>query len=904
MDDKKLNDKKLDTDNRKTLIPWQQAQTFIKQIANCNIAGLENVLKTHSPNLKIQIVPPAPNSSPNICTLLSIVAQQQGVSEVKFLLDQKADVNFCDDDTTPTLISLITMSAHLRSVKVFGYQKKVDQILKNFIYLRNLPNYNPAIPGLDGQNVLLLACDQDRRHAPYIEDFFSELVIPRSKEAKPAPLDKKNTRTNSFPLWAAMRRCNAIFCQALVQARANVNACFVGQNTTLHGALYALRDLKPGEDESAKQLIKIIKILSNAPKVDLRAKNSNGFTTLHLLFVLHADRPFDQLMEITKTLIDAKADISQTTASNLSPLEVAISATRRPDLVQLLINCGASVSQRKTHNNASPAHYIGNLEILKLLVAKNAKLDAQDDLGFRPLHLVCERNNAPEVEYLLQLFPELVNDEIKEGHTPLSIAVNTIAVLRESWDRLRHDYQFKLPITKKRLLDLMQKSSLAIYRPAFIDVFSAFNSDDTFKSLDELEKVLQRRRSSLQQIIALLLKYNANPNLSRAAELGITPPLQLAICGDNLVSTKLLVEAKADLNFAVISSSQSSSTVYPPLIYAFFRNNRAIINYLYEVFDRSFSNVTEFPYYPMFLAWNSTTASPSLEQRKILLLYYRAFIRADKSGKAAKLMQEEFEYFFPDDPELSTQTQAELSKPKAIPLQSSSSSSSSSAPSHSSSGLTFFTHESNDNKPLNIRAYFRSVGYNDEEIISMVKIHRTKKETEKSKPTTTASVSQISKPVSWLQGILKSDMSCVIPIERDNNASSSSNDSSLPWYLYKNPDFSFDIDQLSRISFCRSTNEPGIKRLEGEPYWAKINFAEHSELNPDKEICFSHEIKTIDSSKRIFCISIEHLIIPCFRGDSHGYRAKNQLSSHPTVTITLPGTTVDLDNVNNISSGY
>ncbi|MCW1360133.1 ankyrin repeat domain-containing protein [Campylobacter sp. CCS1377] len=135
--------------------------------------------------------------------------------------------------------------------------------------------------------------------------------------------------------------------------------------------------------------------------------------------------------ENTQFLITQGANVNQTNAFGKSPLFYAVEFNRK-DIAQLLIENGANIHQKYINNNEKLAlsnntnfdtpYYItfcalehtsknlfmhaasyGDVEILKLLVAKGVKIFEIDDLGFNALDFALMANKKENVKYLKSL---------------------------------------------------------------------------------------------------------------------------------------------------------------------------------------------------------------------------------------------------------------------------------------------------------------------------------------------------------------------------------------------------------------------------------------------------------------------------------------------------------------------
>ena len=64
---------------------------------------------------------------------------------------------------------------------------------------------------------------------------------------------------------------------------------------------------------------------------------------------------------------------------------------------------------------------IGNVEVIKLLIAAGAKIDAQDNNGMQPIHSAAKNDNKNAVEFFINNGAD-INAKTKDGETSLMLA--------------------------------------------------------------------------------------------------------------------------------------------------------------------------------------------------------------------------------------------------------------------------------------------------------------------------------------------------------------------------------------------------------------------------------------------------------------------------------------------------
>ncbi len=111
-----------------------------------------------------------------------------------------------------------------------------------------------------------------------------------------------------------------------------------------------------------------------------------------------------------------KADVSQST-----PLGIAVEMART-DIIKMLVDAGAKVM--RSSRGMLPIHSAalrGQLDTVKLFIAKGAPVDATDQHGLTPLYHAVENDRYEVAEYLIGAGAD-VNARGRGGQTPMSIA--------------------------------------------------------------------------------------------------------------------------------------------------------------------------------------------------------------------------------------------------------------------------------------------------------------------------------------------------------------------------------------------------------------------------------------------------------------------------------------------------
>lgn len=199
-----------------------------------------------------------------------------------------------------------------------------------------------------------------------------------------------------------------------------------------------------GEIHQAVQsndLAKVDALLGTHPEL-ADDKDSDGLTPLHYLamritVVVSLDSnakgtagvvaPQDTRIQVAKLLVSKGADVNAVCKSGTTPLLLAVRGNNL-DLVKLLIEKGAEtdvVMPTGGDKSCTLLHFAAfhdNPEMVKLLIAHKAPLNAKTDSGFTPLHTAAYLNSISAAKVLLQAGADL-NAKDGKGRTPLAVAV-------------------------------------------------------------------------------------------------------------------------------------------------------------------------------------------------------------------------------------------------------------------------------------------------------------------------------------------------------------------------------------------------------------------------------------------------------------------------------------------------
>ena len=183
---------------------------------------------------------------------------------------------------------------------------------------------------------------------------------------------------------------NIAIVKLLLDKDADVNMKDNDGNTPLLGA---------ASNENDNNNLAIVQLLLDKD-ADVNAKSGDGWTSLHGA----ALNENDNNLAIVQLLLHRGADVNSQDNNGETPLHKAIEFNHDNSLamVQFLLNQGAIVNSRLQDSGETPLHEATrkeNLDIVKLLVQKGAKVNAEADNGKTPLQYAY---NDDIVNFLLE----------------------------------------------------------------------------------------------------------------------------------------------------------------------------------------------------------------------------------------------------------------------------------------------------------------------------------------------------------------------------------------------------------------------------------------------------------------------------------------------------------------------
>lgn len=171
-----------------------------------------------------------------------------------------------------------------------------------------------------------------------------------------------------------------------------------------------------------KSLLRLNQEKNFLEKIDVNAKNANGWTPLHCIAL--NDR-VDRLKELFGEKFLAPIVLDEKCNVGLTPLGMAMELENY-EVAKFLIGQGADVNIVNANGN-TPLHqaiYSGRKDLVELLIQKGANVNAVNHKNKTPLHLAVHGRNEAIVQLLIKNGAEL-NTKNDKGKTALDIALMT-----------------------------------------------------------------------------------------------------------------------------------------------------------------------------------------------------------------------------------------------------------------------------------------------------------------------------------------------------------------------------------------------------------------------------------------------------------------------------------------------
>lgn len=290
---------------------------------------------------------------------------------------------------------------------------------------------------------------------------------------------------------------------------------------------------------------KILKILIDSG-ADLNFKNKGGCTPIYSAIE-------SRNLNILKLLIDAKADVNSESKYKYTPLHKAAEKSKNFDIIKILIEAGANVNAKLEMNGNTPLHNVLDsirkldVKVIKLLIESHADVHAANAHGSTPLHLAS--SNQP-VEILMQLLNAKANVNAQDGKksTPLHRAASR----KENIDNIKLLIKSGANINARNFNEstplhiAIQESRSVDVAKLLLDCGADLNAKDA-KGCTPLHKATEWRETDILNFLI-----DAGANVNAKDNEGCTALHKTVVKLDRLNTTKILLEAGADLNITNI----------------------------------------------------------------------------------------------------------------------------------------------------------------------------------------------------------------------------------------------------------------------------------------------------------------------------------------------------------------
>lgn len=252
--------------------------------------------------------------------------------------------------------------------------------------------------------------------AKTLRETFMKTTLPSARASREIHVNAVDSRQLTALHWACIKG-NVQVIPLLIEKGADINAKDDRGFTPLHWACLE------GNKEVSELLLKL--------GADINAQDIEGITPLHLTCEQGRE-------EIAQVLVNAGALVNAVDEEQLTPLHLAI-RSKNEKIVELLTTQRSIIIDVKDVNGSTPLHLAsisGSNEIIRMVLAAGAEVNAKDSTGMTPLHWASVQGDEEAVKLLLQQGADIhVTDE--EGMTPLQDVVikNNLSMARLLLDR-------------------------------------------------------------------------------------------------------------------------------------------------------------------------------------------------------------------------------------------------------------------------------------------------------------------------------------------------------------------------------------------------------------------------------------------------------------------------------------
>ncbi|XP_053546518.1 E3 ubiquitin-protein ligase MIB2 isoform X2 [Bombina bombina] len=300
------------------------------------------------------------------------------VSILEKILAQKTD---CETPSSLVIEAAQGNTARVRDM-LQKYPDKVD--IKNqgrtALQVASHLGYLEVIKILLQANANINLQDDEGDSALHYAAYGNQAVVVRLLLVKGANGELLNN-ARCTALYIAVNKGFTEVAQALCISNCAINMQDSIGDTPLHYAVTA--DFKS-----------IIEILTEIPNIDFSVQNNQGFNLLHHSALKGNILAVRKILERARQLVDSKKE------DGFTALHLA-SLNNHQEVVQILIKEGRCDVNLKNNRNQSPLHLAvthGHINLVYLLVMEGANVNAEDEDGDTPMHIVFARQHLTPIE--------------------------------------------------------------------------------------------------------------------------------------------------------------------------------------------------------------------------------------------------------------------------------------------------------------------------------------------------------------------------------------------------------------------------------------------------------------------------------------------------------------------------
>ncbi|CAH0549306.1 unnamed protein product [Brassicogethes aeneus] len=314
----------------------------------------------------------------NGCSPLIFAVSKNHTETAKFLINQGADVNLRDSKDNATALHDAALTENVEIANVL-LSKDADIDAQD----------------INGKSPLIFAVSNNHTET-------AKFLINKG-----ADVNLRGSKDNATALHDAAATGNVEIAKVLLSKDADIDAQDINGYSPLMFAVIK------NHTETAKFLI------NHGADVNLRSSKYNR-TALH-------DAAATGNVEIAKVLLSKDADIDAQDINGYSPLMFAVNKNHT-ETAKFLINHGADVNLRSSKYNSTALHDAAateNVEIAKVLLSKDADIDAQDINGYSPLMFAVIKNHTETAKFLINKGADVNLRGSKSNATALHVAAAT-----------------------------------------------------------------------------------------------------------------------------------------------------------------------------------------------------------------------------------------------------------------------------------------------------------------------------------------------------------------------------------------------------------------------------------------------------------------------------------------------